>query len=313
MSSSPTAIRDDSEPGLTLFPAEWTASACQQQEESGSGLAAIPKLLKSFFSAGSGSSESGTAGHASQQGSSSIRGTINSGAASSSRSSSKHRQSPGHQLHAPLEGPRRTSDASHAAVPFPTTGHTSGSEGENSVENIPHRPVRPTRLSVMGRTGPKVGLSASHATSIRNDLSASVGSYAANDRSYGDSDSIAPDELHDSFGFYRGEAPHRQHLNSVPGFPLPKALLDDSQSVISAGGGSARRLVPPLPRTARHSDAIKNITSVIREMRGEGINQTYWMPDESTKQCCDCQSTFSAFRRKHHCKSNLPKLRFQAD
>ncbi|WVQ85092.1 hypothetical protein IAT38_007256 [Cryptococcus sp. DSM 104549] len=69
----------------------------------------------------------------------------------------------------------------------------------------------------------------------------------------------------------------------VPGFPLAQ---DDARSVRSLG--VVRRL--------------NSVSKVIRRMRGEGLSKQYWMADEHCKECYDCKSAFTAWRRKHHCR-----------
>src|SRR5258706_9750614 len=33
-----------------------------------------------------------------------------------------------------------------------------------------------------------------------------------------------------------------------------------------------------------------------------GLSKDYWMDDELCKECYDCKSVFTAWRRKHHCR-----------
>lgn len=33
-----------------------------------------------------------------------------------------------------------------------------------------------------------------------------------------------------------------------------------------------------------------------------GLSRDYWMDDENCKECYDCKSIFTAWRRKHHCR-----------
>ncbi len=37
-------------------------------------------------------------------------------------------------------------------------------------------------------------------------------------------------------------------------------------------------------------------------MRGEGLSRKFWMADENAKECRECLSVFTPFRRKHHCR-----------
>lgn len=39
-----------------------------------------------------------------------------------------------------------------------------------------------------------------------------------------------------------------------------------------------------------------------RPTRKQGLSKDYWMPDEDAKECYDCGSRFTAWRRKHHCR-----------
>ncbi|ORX40062.1 hypothetical protein BD324DRAFT_254115 [Kockovaella imperatae] len=74
-----------------------------------------------------------------------------------------------------------------------------------------------------------------------------------------------------------------QNFSNVPGFALGG---DDTRSVKSLG------LVKK-----SHS-----VSRLIRRMRGEGLSKHYWMADEHCKECYDCKSIFTTWRRKHHCR-----------
>ncbi|KIY69350.1 hypothetical protein CYLTODRAFT_420748 [Cylindrobasidium torrendii FP15055 ss-10] len=69
---------------------------------------------------------------------------------------------------------------------------------------------------------------------------------------------------------------------SIPGFPIQ----DDARSIRTAGS------------LTRSGSASK----VIRRIRGEGLSKDYWMDDENCKECYDCKSVFTTWRRKHHCR-----------
>ncbi|KAK4687031.1 hypothetical protein P7C73_g3088, partial [Tremellales sp. Uapishka_1] len=74
-----------------------------------------------------------------------------------------------------------------------------------------------------------------------------------------------------------------QNFSYVPGFPLAQ---DDVRSVRSLG----------------FNKKTGSVSKIIRRMRGEGLSKHYWMADEHCKECYDCKSVFSAWRRKHHCR-----------
>ncbi|WWC88696.1 uncharacterized protein L201_003609 [Kwoniella dendrophila CBS 6074] len=84
--------------------------------------------------------------------------------------------------------------------------------------------------------------------------------------------------------------------NYVPGFPLNQ---DDTKSIKSlnfgnqiGGGGGFGGFVKKQ----------NSVSKIIRRIRGEGLSKHYWMADESCKECYDCKSIFTAWRRKHHCR-----------
>ncbi|KAI0035107.1 hypothetical protein K488DRAFT_43997 [Vararia minispora EC-137] len=69
---------------------------------------------------------------------------------------------------------------------------------------------------------------------------------------------------------------------TIPGFPIQ----DDARSI----------------RTMTSIKRSDSVTKVMRRIRGEGLSREYWMDDENCKECYDCKSVFTAWRRKHHCR-----------
>ncbi|GAA96181.1 uncharacterized protein L969DRAFT_84045 [Mixia osmundae IAM 14324] len=83
------------------------------------------------------------------------------------------------------------------------------------------------------------------------------------------------------------------NLATIPGFPLSQELLlDDARSISSAQN---------VPATYGISEPL-GVTQVFRKLRGEGLSREYWMADESSKECYDCGTVFTSWRRKHHCR-----------
>ncbi|EKM61454.1 uncharacterized protein PHACADRAFT_190619 [Phanerochaete carnosa HHB-10118-sp] len=72
----------------------------------------------------------------------------------------------------------------------------------------------------------------------------------------------------------------------IPGFPMPDS---DARSIRTTAS------MNNIKRTA-------SVSKVIRKLRGEGLSRDYWMDDELCKECYDCKSVFTAWRRKHHCR-----------
>ncbi|TFK56509.1 hypothetical protein OE88DRAFT_1803203 [Heliocybe sulcata] len=69
---------------------------------------------------------------------------------------------------------------------------------------------------------------------------------------------------------------------AIPGFPIQ----DDARSIRTT-------------MSMRRSDSV---SKVMRRIRGEGLSRDYWMDDENCKECYDCKSVFTTWRRKHHCR-----------
>ncbi|KAJ7201260.1 hypothetical protein GGX14DRAFT_656010 [Mycena pura] len=69
---------------------------------------------------------------------------------------------------------------------------------------------------------------------------------------------------------------------SIPGFPIQ----DDARSI----------------KTTTSLHRSNSVSKVIRRIRGEGLSRDYWMDDENCKECYDCESIFTTWRRKHHCR-----------
>ncbi|KAF8841931.1 hypothetical protein BDN67DRAFT_1068119 [Paxillus ammoniavirescens] len=78
------------------------------------------------------------------------------------------------------------------------------------------------------------------------------------------------------------EGPDAVFGTAIPGFPIQ----DDARSI---------RTTASLNRSA-------SVSKVIRRIRGEGLSRDYWMDDENAKECYDCKSVFTTWRRKHHCR-----------
>ncbi|KZT72925.1 hypothetical protein DAEQUDRAFT_722557 [Daedalea quercina L-15889] len=73
------------------------------------------------------------------------------------------------------------------------------------------------------------------------------------------------------------------YSTAIPGFPIQDS---DARSIRTQGS---------LRRSA-------SVSKVIRRIRGEGLSRDYWMDDKLCKECYDCKSVFTAWRRKHHCR-----------
>ncbi|GAA5866486.1 hypothetical protein JCM3774_004699 [Rhodotorula dairenensis] len=67
------------------------------------------------------------------------------------------------------------------------------------------------------------------------------------------------------------------------------AVDDDARSVYSVGGTAGVKASP-------------SAYELMRRLRSEGLSTRYWIKDESAKDCFQCGSAFTTFRRRHHCR-----------
>lgn len=59
-----------------------------------------------------------------------------------------------------------------------------------------------------------------------------------------------------------------------------------------------------IPGTTRgHERATDQINAQLDKMRRQVLSKEFWMKDDTVKECFLCQTPFSAFRRKHHCRT----------
>lgn len=72
--------------------------------------------------------------------------------------------------------------------------------------------------------------------------------------------------------------------------------IDDVQQ-----SGPLRRL--RIPGTTINEGAPEAVSARLEQMRKQVLSKEFWMADEICKECFLCGDTFSAFRRKHHCRT----------
>lgn len=105
-----------------------------------------------------------------------------------------------------------------------------------------------------------------------------------------------------------------RNLSSIPGFPLRGEPGEDSKSAwsVSTSTHASPTVVQIFRRLQGEVSALSfpfalSLAHSIRHdrhgSRNQGLSQEYWMKDESSKACYDCETVFTVFRRKHHCKS----------
>ncbi|KAN0060472.1 Mitochondrial distribution and morphology protein 12 [Thecaphora frezii] len=141
-----------------------------------------------------------------------------------------------------------------------------------------------------------------HATSSIDDLD----SIAADD---GELDG---DASRDQLGSLRSSGVDHSHWaahgwSAIPGFPLSKDILaDDARSIHSSSSRFPRSDTVEEQHhygsTPGKSGYQTSADAFIRRMRGEGLSRKFWMADENAKECRECLTVFTPFRRKHHCR-----------
>jgi 1-phosphatidylinositol-3-phosphate 5-kinase len=99
----------------------------------------------------------------------------------------------------------------------------------------------------------------------------------------------------------------RWDYSAVPGF----SIADDVRSIRTVDIPTSATPAYNIPSAngtnsreydRRNTAANPSVTKIIRRLRGEGLSKNYWMADENCKECYDCKSVFTTWRRKHHCR-----------
>ncbi|KAJ1030109.1 hypothetical protein NDA16_001022 [Ustilago loliicola] len=185
----------------------------------------------------------------------------------------------------------------------------TGNAGSSTSRGLPLKLRSVAPAPAVTFTSPATAI---HARSLIPGL---AGSYTDDRESViADDGDMDPDSSRDTLLMLRGGidgAIDRSHLakhgwSAIPGFPLSKDILaDDTKSVRSSSTRLHRFETIDEHLTNRSEAQIGLQTSadaIVRRMRGEGLSRKFWMADENAKECRECLSVFTPFRRKHHCR-----------
>ncbi|EKD12669.1 phosphatidylinositol-4-phosphate 5-Kinase [Drepanopeziza brunnea f. sp. 'multigermtubi' MB_m1] len=131
-----------------------------------------------------------------------------------------------------------------------------------------------------------------------------------------------PSSLLTSDGAKRPAAIERIAQSHLPGYPASRASsADRSTAEASPITTSAHNSVrhesfavddPPqrgylgrlrIPGTTTNEGAPEAVNARLERMRKQVLSKEFWMKDEICKECFSCGDSFSAFRRKHHCRT----------
>ncbi|GAC73824.1 hypothetical protein PANT_9d00288 [Moesziomyces antarcticus T-34] len=216
--------------------------------------------------------------------------------------------------------PGRSSHARVAGLRDPSSSASSSISRISSSTAAPSRASKSRGLPLTLRSvapAPAVTFT-SPATAInaRSLLPGLAGSYTDDRESVAaDDGDMDPDSSRDTFSILRAGGIDgtidRSHLakhgwSAIPGFPLSKDILaDDSKSIRSSSTRLHRSDTIEEQLSSRSAAQIGLQTSadaIVRRMRGEGLSRKFWMADENAKECRECLSIFTPFRRKHHCR-----------
>lgn len=88
--------------------------------------------------------------------------------------------------------------------------------------------------------------------------------------------------------------------NSIPGFPIQ----DDARSIKTTVSLQRSGSVSKVMRKIRGEGAFISLTHILspQSENASGLSRDYWMDDENCKECYDCKTVFTTWRRKHHCR-----------
>ena len=75
---------------------------------------------------------------------------------------------------------------------------------------------------------------------------------------------------------------------------------DLSAAEESRHGYTGRRRIPGTTWNEGDPDAV---SARLEQMRKQVLSKEFWMADEICKECFHCGDAFTAFRRKHHCRT----------
>lgn len=90
--------------------------------------------------------------------------------------------------------------------------------------------------------------------------------------------------------------------------PVEVAPSDSNyQEILSRRGGAHAHFLTGDARvpgsTTIHEGASDHMSAQLDRMGRQVLSKEFWMKDDTVKECYLCQAPFSAFRRKHHCRT----------
>ena len=113
----------------------------------------------------------------------------------------------------------------------------------------------------------------------------------------------------DRISLSRG-ANHSRSSSMEPGTAEPSPISTSAHSAVHHDSFSQHTMPQRLqsgtmkiPGTTTNEGAPEMVNARLEMMRKQVLSKDFWMADETTKECFLCGTPFSAFRRKHHCRT----------
>ncbi|PBP22169.1 phosphatidylinositol-4-phosphate 5-Kinase [Diplocarpon rosae] len=192
----------------------------------------------------------------------------------------------------------------------------ASNDDHEQAENGATRPqVRPSEEHMGGDGSHEMG---SHPSGVSKSASSALSSLRATDASR----TRAPSRLTFSDGPKRPAAIERIAQSHLPGYQASRtSSTDRSTAETSPINTSAHNSIRHesfsidetsqqghlgllrIPGTTTNEGAPEAVNARLEQMRKQVLSKEFWMADEICKECFLCGDTFSAFRRKHHCRT----------
>ena len=114
-----------------------------------------------------------------------------------------------------------------------------------------------------------------------------------------DASKIVPPRLTEDTLKHRGAAFAALSKINVPGSSASDITESNADGDVSPTRSNATLATKPISK----KPSTEQSSSLIHEMRRKVLNRDFWMRDENAKACFNCGDNFTAFRRKHHCRT----------
>ncbi|KAL8370517.1 hypothetical protein RB595_000747 [Gaeumannomyces hyphopodioides] len=207
-----------------------------------------------------------------------------------------------------LRSASRTSDVPKASIP----GTVNSFEGSDIKLQLPPRSWREEGLSAdAGSDAPMSPVRGSAASvSTQHSADASLRASAVAPRA-SSRDTLRKPAVIDRISHARVSGDSRSRSSSMePGMAEPSPISTSAHNSVYHDS-FARHEKPQqlasgkfrIPGTTTNEGSPQTVNARLEHMRKQVVSKEFWMADETCKECFICGQPFSAFRRKHHCRT----------